>query len=185
MDKALLDALDILEKEGVILTPTETVVGISCSAKASKQIERIFKIKQRSSLKAFIVLVDSVEMIKNYSKNISKKEIAFLISKEPTTVILNNITNLPKNLIAKDGTLAFRITKHPELKKIITKLAHPLVSTSANISGEKAPLFIKEVNKSILEAVDYSLILQSNYKPSSKPSRIVKVKGSEVEIIRP
>lgn len=184
MDGALLKALNVLNKPGVIVTPTETVIGISCSALAEDQIDRIYQIKQRPNSKAFIVLVDSIKMIKDYSEEIGELEIEYLTSERPTTVILKKIKKLPINLIAKDGSLAFRITKHPDLKRMITELKVPIVSTSANISGNPTALLLKDVDKSILEAVDYSLNLQSNYKPSSQPSRIVKIQDSEVEIIR-
>lgn len=184
MKSTLEKALTILQKPGVILTPTETVIGLSCSALSENQIYRIYKIKNRPSSKAFIVLVDSISMVEQYIKEISELQKEYLESNEPTTVILNNIKGLPKNLIAKDGSLAFRITKHPELKKIISQLGGPLVSTSANLSGQPTASTLKEVDPVILDQVDYSLNLQSNYVPSSKPSRIVKVIGDRVDIIR-
>ena len=184
MDENLKTACEILKLPGVIVTPTETVMGISCAALSKEQINRVYEIKKRPGSKALIVLVDSVDMIKKYVKNISELELSYLNAEIATTVILHDLKNLPENLVAQDGSLAFRITKHPELTKLITQLGFPIVSTSANISGESTALTSKEVNPLILEAVDYILNLQSNFKPSSKPSRIVKIKGSEVEIIR-
>jgi L-threonylcarbamoyladenylate synthase len=88
------------------------------------------------------------------------------------------------SLLASDGTLAFRITKHPELKQLINQLGVPLVSTSANVSGERSALTLKDVDSVILDQVDYSLNLQSNSTINSSPSRIVKIIEEEVEIIR-
>ena len=184
MNRTLDEALNILQKPGVILTPTETVIGISCSALSENQISRIYKIKNRTSSKAFIVLVDSISMVEHYTKNINQLQKEYLNSEEPTTVILKDITGLPKNLIAEDGSLAFRITKHPELKKLINHLGIPIVSTSANLSGQPTANSLKEVDPVILDQIDYSLNLQSNYVPSSKPSRIVKIVGNRVDIIR-
>ena len=184
MNSELNQALHILQKPGVILTPTETVIGISCSALSENQISRIYKIKNRPGSKAFIVLVDSITMVENYIKNISQLQKEYLNSVEPTTVILNDIIGLPKNLIAEDGSLAFRVTKHPELKKLINQLGEPIVSTSANLSGQPTATLLKEVDPVILDQVDYSLNLQSNYVPSSKPSRIVKIIGNRVDVIR-
>ena len=184
MNPVLEKALTILQKPGVILTPTETVIGLSCSALSESQISRIYKIKNRPSSKAFIVLVDSISMIEQFISEINEMQKEYLNSNEPTTLILNNIKGLPKNLIAEDGSLAFRITQHPELKKLITHLGTPLVSTSANLSGEPTAKKIKEVDPLILDQVDYSLDLQSNYKSTSKPSRIVKIIGEKVDIIR-
>jgi len=184
MDKSMEKALETLKNSGVIVTPTETVLGISCSALDSDIIERVYKIKNRPSSKALIVLVDSLEMITQYVPNIGDTETSYLNAERPTTVILSNIKGLPNNLIADDGSLAFRITKRPELLEIISKLGFPIVSTSANLSGEPTAKNIKELSPVILEQVDYVLDLQSSYQSSSKPSRIVKIEGDEVNIIR-
>ncbi len=184
MNSELNQALYTLQKPGVILTPTETVIGISCSALSERQISRIYKIKNRPNSKAFIVLVDSISMLEHYTKRISQLQKEYLNSAEPTTVILNGITGLPKNLIAEDGSLAFRITKHPELRQLLSHLGKPIVSTSANLSGQPTANSLEEVDPVILDQIDYSLNLQSNYLPSSKPSRIVKIVGNRVDVIR-
>jgi L-threonylcarbamoyladenylate synthase len=184
MTRILKEALIILRKPGVILTPTETIIGISCSALAEKQIARIYKIKKRPSSKAFIVLVDSMNMLEKFVSKINALQKKYLNSERPTTVILNNTKGLPMSLLASDGTLAFRITKHPELKQLINQLGVPLVSTSANVSGECSALTLKDVDSVILDQVDYSLNLQSNSTINSSPSRIVKIIEEEVEIIR-
>jgi L-threonylcarbamoyladenylate synthase len=184
MSPAIKKALSILNKPGVILTPTETIVGLSCSALSESQIHRIYKIKNRSDSKTFIVLVDSILMIYKFVNTISDLQKEYLNASEPTTVILNNIKGLPPSLVSEDGTLAFRITKHPELKILISHLGIPLVSTSANLSGESAPKKLEDVDPVILDQIDYSLNLHSNYNISSKPSKIVMVKGNKVDIIR-
>ncbi|MBO72769.1 MAG: translation factor Sua5 [Flavobacteriales bacterium] len=184
MESELLSALNVLKQPGVILTPTETVVGLSCSALSGDQISRIYQIKNRPSTKAFIVLVDSVSMIKKFVEEINELQKEYLNSKESTTVILSKIKGLPNNLIAEDNTLAFRITQHPELKKLITAFETPIVSTSANLSGNPSPKTLEEVDQVILDQVDYSLNLSSNHTVSSKPSRIVKILGDKVDIIR-
>jgi len=184
MTRIIKEALITLKKPGVILTPTETIVGISCSALSETQINRIYKIKKRSNSKAFIVLVDSMKMLEKFVSNINPLQEKYLNSERPTTVILNNVKGLPAGLLASDGTLAFRITKHPELKQLINQLGLPIVSTSANISGERSALTLKEVDPSILDQIDYSLNLQPNPTINSSPSRIVKIIDEEVEIIR-
>tara|TARA_Y100000589_G_scaffold321948_1_gene354104 strand:- start:1576 stop:2133 length:558 start_codon:yes stop_codon:yes gene_type:complete len=184
MNRILEEALVTLRKPGVILTPTETIVGLSCSALSETQIARIYKIKKRPSSKAFIVLVDSMNMLEKFVSEINSLQKEYLNSERPTTVILNNTRGLPSTLLASDGTLAFRITKHPELKELINKLGIPLVSTSANLSGKNSALTLKEVDPVILDQVDYSLNLQSKYSLNPIPSRIVKIIGKKVEIIR-
>jgi L-threonylcarbamoyladenylate synthase len=184
MTKILQEALIILRKPGIILTPTETIVGISCSALSETQISRIYQIKKRPSSKSFIVLVDSMHMIEKFVSKINALQKKYLNSERPTTVIFNNSKGLPPALLAPDGTLAFRITKHPELKKLINQLGVPIVSTSANLNGESSALTLKEVDPLILDQVDYSLNLQPNPTINSSPSRIVKIIDEEVEIIR-
>ncbi len=184
MDKRLGKALETLNKPGVILAPTETVYGISCSAFEESQIERIYNIKQRPKNKSFIVLVDSEKMIEQFVNRLSPSEKELLNDIHPTTVILSDVKNLPKSLMAEDGSLAFRITQHPEIKKLISMFGSPIISTSANITGKPTAISLKDVDPCILEAVDYTLDLQSEFKPSSIPSRIVKITDGNVEIIR-
>lgn len=185
MEKKIQEALYHLKKPGVIATPTETVWGLSCSALSEAQIERIYTIKNRPSNKSFIVLVDSIEMLEHYVGVINKKQREWLLSDRPTTVIFSNIKGLPPSLLADDYSLAFRITRHPQIKTLITQFGAPIVSTSANISGSPAAQTYEELSPAILEAIDYALNLQSDYTPTSTPSRIVKLNGDEVEIIRP
>lgn len=184
MTRILAEALTILRKPGVILTPTETIIGISCSALSETQIARIYKIKKRINSKSFIVLVDSMNMLEKFVSKINVLQKEYLNSERPTTVVLNNSKGLPSALLASDGTLAFRITKHPELKKLINQLGVPLVSTSANISGKSSAYTLKEVDPVILDQIDYSLNLQQNPTINSSPSRIVRIIDNEVEIIR-
>lgn len=184
MNETLHKAITTLRKPGVIATPTETVWGLSCSALSEAQIERIAKIKNRNPNKSFIVLVNSEEMASKYIGALNKVQKAHLNNNRPTTVVFPKIIGLPKILLAADKSLAFRITQHPELKSLITQLGHPIVSTSANLNGEPAAKTAKELHPSILEAVDYTLNLNSNFKPTAIPSKIVKIDGESVEIIR-
>lgn len=178
------EALKHLKTPGVIAIPTETVWGLSCSALAPEQIERIYTIKNRPSDKSFITLVDSVKMLEEYVGRISQKQKSFLLSTKPTTVIFQKIKRLPNILLAPDKSLGFRITKHPQIKCLIRDFGSPIVSTSANLSGEPAAQTFTELSPTILAAVDYTLNLHTDYKPTLAPSRIVKIVGNEVKIIR-
>ena len=179
------EALSYLKKPGVIAIPTETVWGLSCSAFSKDQIERIKNIKNRPSNKSFIVLIDSIKMLEEYVGKINQKQKKFLLDNKPTTVIFPEIKGLPNTLLATDKSLAFRITKHPQIKDLITHFGRPIVSTSANISGMPVAQNFEELSSPILEAVDYALNLQTDFISTSEPSRIVKIVGKEVEIIRP
>lgn len=184
MNDVINKAIQTLKIPGVIATPTETVWGLSCSAHSKSQIQRIYNIKNRPLNKSFIVLVDSEEMVIKYVGEISSEQKAYLNSDKPTTVIFPEVKGLPKELLATDGSLAFRIVKHPQIKSLITQFGNPIVSTSANLSGDPAAKTFEELNQSIVEAIDYALNLQSEFKPTSTPSRIVKIVDGKVEIIR-
>lgn len=177
-------AIEIVKNGGIFLYPTETVIGLGCDATNEKAISKLYEIKRRPKEKSFIILVDSIEMIKKYCKSINQHEIKLLNQNKPTTVILNNIKHLPKSLLFNDGSIGVRITKHPLIKSFINNLNKPIVSTSANISGETSINSFKNVNPDILERIDYNLNLQFKYKTTQTPSQIVKVVNGKTIFIR-
>ena len=177
-------AIEIVKKGGTFLYPTETVIGLGCDATNEEAISKINYIKSRSQNKSFIILVDSIEMIKRFCKTVTLLETQLLTQEQPTTVVLNNISSLPKSLLFNDGSIGFRITKHPIIKDFITALDRPIVSTSANISGEPTIDSWKNVNPLILERIDYTLNLQSNFRTTQTPSQIVKVVKGKTVFIR-
>ena len=177
-------AIKIVEDGGTFLYPTETVIGLGCDATNEVAISKLYQIKIRPEEKSFIILVDSVEMIKKYCPLINKFEIKLLNQNKPTTVILRNIKHLPSSLLFHDGSIGVRITKHPLIKTFISTLNKPIVSTSANISGEPTIDSWENVNPVILELIDYNLNLHSEYKTTKTPSQIVKVVNGETIFIR-
>mgnify|MGYP000303333538 FL=1 len=103
---------------------------------------------------------------------------------KPTTVIYPEAINLPKNLVASDGSIAIRITKDDFCRKLIQRFKSPIVSTSANIAGSDAPKDFKDIAPEILKAVDHVVHLRASEK-NNEPSSIIKIgpKG-ELDIIR-
>ena len=156
-------AIEIVKNGGIFLYPTETVIGLGCDATNEKAISKIYE---------------------KYCKSINQHEIKLLNQNKPTTVILNNIKHLPKSLLFNDGSIGVRITKHPLIKSFINNLNKPIVSTSANISGETSINSFKNVNPDILERIDYNLNLQFKYKTTQTPSQIVKVVNGKTIFIR-
>ncbi len=187
MQSNIHKVLKILKKEGVILYPTDTVWGIGCDATNEKAIVKIFNIKGRNESKSLIILVDSLKMLKQYVNEIPDTIIEFLEEfNKPTTVIYNNPKDkgLAKNVIASDYTVAIRIVQDEFCKELIKQFGKPIVSTSANISGKPTPKSFKEIETSILDAVDYVVNLHQN-KISNFSSAIVKInKEGGVEVIR-
>jgi L-threonylcarbamoyladenylate synthase len=182
--KEINKAIEIVKNGGTFLYPTETVIGLGCDATNESAILKLKQIKLRSEEKSFIILVDSIDMIKRFCISISQLEIDLLNQKKPTTVILNNIKSLPKSLLFTDGSIGVRITQHPVIKDFITTLNCPIVSTSANVSGEPTIDSWKNVNPVILERIDYALNLHTNFTTTQTPSQIVKVVKGETVFIR-
>lgn len=184
MDNSVSQAISVLQAGGTIIYPTETVIGLGCDALNVSAIKRLNKLKKRPAEKSFIVLMDSIEQLKQYQPQLSKLEIKLLLSPSPTTLIISGLKNLPQELMATDGSLGVRISKHPLSTQLIRGLNKPIVSTSANYSGEPTAKSWKELNPQILEQVDYSLNLQLDFLTTQKPSRIVKVVNGELNVIR-
>jgi len=180
--KEIQNSLKVLEKEQILLYPTDTVWGIGCDATSEEAVSKIYDIKQRSESKSLIILVDDLEMLKQYVDGISQKVIDLLqSSNKPTTIIYNKPKNLAKNVIANDNTVAIRIVQNDFCKQLISIFGKPIVSTSANISGSETPKSFKEIELPILDSVDYVVDLQRN-EVCEKSSTILKL-GEKGEII--
>jgi L-threonylcarbamoyladenylate synthase len=178
-------AYEIIKEGGIILYPTDTVWGIGCDATNAEAVAKIYKVKQRTEAQSMIVLMNGEKMMYNVFKEIP--EVAWQImdlSENPTTIILDQPRNIAKNLIASDNTLGIRIVKDPFCFKLLEKMKKPLVSTSANISGQPTPKSFKEISPEIIKAVDYVVNLQRE-KIGGKPSTIIKLSNdSQVKVIR-
>ncbi|HEX9979273.1 MAG TPA: L-threonylcarbamoyladenylate synthase [Flavobacterium sp.] len=178
-------AFEVIKNGGIILYPTDTVWGIGCDATNADAVAKIYKLKQREESKSMIVLMNGERMMYNVFKEIP--EVAWQIldlSEKPTTLILDTPRNVAANLIAPDKTLGVRLVKEPFCYKLMERMKKPLVSTSANISGQSTPASFKEISPEIINGVDYVVNLQRD-KESGKPSAIIKLTNdSQVKIIR-
>lgn len=182
MKKDLLNSLKTITESKVLLYPTDTVWGIGCDATSEEAVAKVYEIKQRSESKSLIILVNGIEMLQKYIHSISKEILELLSSAiKPTTIIYNNPVGLAKNVVASDNTVAIRIPKNEFCKQLITAFGKPIVSTSANISGDETPKSFKEISQAILDSVDYVVDLHRE-EVSDKSSTILKV-GDKGEII--
>jgi L-threonylcarbamoyladenylate synthase len=179
------NAYEIIKEGGIILYPTDTVWGIGCDATNAEAVAKIYKLKQRAETQSMIVLMNGDKMMHNVFKEIP--EVAWQImdlSENPTTLVLDNPRNVAANLIAPDKTLGIRIVKEPFCFKLLEKMKKPLVSTSANISGQPTPKSFKEISPEIIKGVDYIVNLHRD-KIAGKPSTIIKLTNdSQVKVIR-
>jgi L-threonylcarbamoyladenylate synthase len=186
MKNEIKKAVEILRNGGIILYPTDTVWGIGCDATNSESVEKIYKLKRRSDSKSMLVLVDSADRISRHVKQIPNLAADLIeLSDTPLTIIYPQAVNLAPNLIAEDGTTGIRVVRHEFCKQLIFALNRPIVSTSANISGEKPPQKLNEVDDEIKNNVDFIVNSIFEGKPTYKPSAIIKLGlQNEVEVIR-
>ncbi|MFT4062305.1 MAG: L-threonylcarbamoyladenylate synthase [Edaphocola sp.] len=179
-------AADTLKAGGAILYPTDTVWGLGCDATNIGAVSRIYRLKQRDEAKSMIILLAEAKDIFKYVANPHPDIVSIIKGFErPTTVIYEQALGLPDNLVNKDGSIAIRVTKDALCKRIIKKLGAPLVSTSANISGEPTPVSYKDISAAIKSSVDYIVPLRQDEEAGAQPSSIVKVGADgQVEVMR-
>ncbi len=167
--------LEVLEKGGLILYPTDTIWGIGCDATNPAAVEKIFHLKQRAERKAMIVLVADERDILQYVTQPDLQVFDYIkgVSK-PITVIYDGVIGLADDLLAADGSAAIRITTDTFCKHLIKRFRKPLVSTSANISGYPAPQSFQDIEPVIKEGVDYVVRYRQADDNYYKPSSIIK-----------
>jgi L-threonylcarbamoyladenylate synthase len=175
--KQLQAAEEELLVGNVILYPTDTVWGIGCDAENAQAVRKIYKIKEREESKAMIMLVADIEMLRRYIKEVPEELERTLVRQQdrPTTYVLSGAQNLPEELVADDGSIAVRIVNEEFCHRLIRQIGRPLVSTSANVSGEPAPRSFADVSEKIKERVDYVVQWRQDETVESQPSRIVKI----------
>lgn len=160
MEEEIRQALAVLKKGGIILYPTDTVWGIGCDATNADAVARIFALKQRDDAKSMIVLLDSPEQVVRWVQEVPPVAWELWEAAEgaqPLTLILPEGKGLAENLLPPERTVAIRLVQNDFCKRLIHKLGRPLVSTSANISGQPAPAAYGEISDRIREGVDYTV----------------------------
>ncbi len=185
MNQSIEKTVEILKKGGIILYPTDTIWGIGCDATNHKAVQKIYEIKKREEKKAMVILLDSANKINNFVKKVPDLALDLIESaKKPTTIIYENAYNLPSSLIGTDNSIAVRITNEPFSKKICEMLGKPIVSTSANISGEKFPENYSQISEQIISKVDYVVRYRRDDNSVNTPSQIIKLENNNIKIIR-
>lgn len=183
VEEDIIKAADILKSGGVILYPTDTIWGIGCDATNSVAVERIFQIKEREDCKALLSIVENETMLKSHLRIFpTAARNAICLADTPITIIYDSPSGIAENLKAPDGSAAFRITSDCFVTKLCTKLGKPLVSTSANISGEPSPHTFNDIDSRIIKAVDY-VCRYGRDKEYTKPSRILKISDTNIVTI--
>jgi L-threonylcarbamoyladenylate synthase len=186
MQDEIKKVIELLRTGGVILYPTDTVWGLGCDATNEDAVGRIFEIKKRVDAKAMLVLVDNAARIQGYVDEVPDMAWELIeVSEKPLTIIYPEAKNLAKNLIAEDKSIGIRVTKEVFSKTLCERFRKPLVSTSANVSGEPTPANFSQISDEIKSAVDYVVSFRRNETGAPKPSSIIKLgKGNVIQIIR-
>ena len=188
MELEIEKTLAVLRNGGTILYPTDTVWGLGCDASNEVAVEKIFSIKKRAEEKSLVLLLANEKSLSEYCENVNPEIFEYLDRVEkPTTVVYEKAKNLPTKLIQDDGTIAIRLVKDEFCISLIEALGHPLVSTSANISGEKTPLYFEDISEEIINAVDYVVQQRSTeIKTNVSSSSIIKIDTyGNIIVIRP
>lgn len=182
----LKNALDCLKKGGIILYPTDTIWGIGCDARNSEAVKKIFNLKKRNDSKSMLVLVNNEVALEKIVEEIPDITWQLLeASVNPMTIIYDNAKGVASELLAEDGSLGIRITKERFSQELCRRFGYPIVSTSANISGEKPPVSFKEISDEIKNGVDYIVKYSRDNTDKKTPSNIIKIdKDGIFKIIR-
>lgn len=177
--------VDVLRQGGLILYPTDTIWGIGCDATNEQAVEKVYQLKKRCEQKSMIVLVTEEREILHYVAAPDMQLFDYLETcQKPTTVIYENAIGLASNLVNRDGTIAIRICKDDFCRHLIKRFQKPIVSTSANFSGDLAPATFKQINQAITNGVDYVVQWRQTETTENSPSALIKWNNGKIEVLR-
>ena len=175
MQQEIKNALDVLKRGGVILYPTDTVWGLGCDATNESAVKKIFEIKQRPESKSLIVLVADENQLNRYVNEVPVVVWDLIETADnPFTIVYPDVRGLASNVYAEDKSIGIRIVKDEFCQGLIHRFGKPIVSTSANISGEPTPRYFDEISEQIISKVDYVVNWRQHETASSQPSSIIK-----------
>jgi L-threonylcarbamoyladenylate synthase len=179
-------SLVILRKGGLILYPTDTIWGIGGDATNQATVNKIFALKKRIDNKTMIMLLSSQTDISNYVVKPDPQILDYLANTtQPTTAIYDTGINVASGLISKDGSVAIRIVRDEFCTTLINTFGKPIISTSANISGERPPAIFDDISDEIKNGVDYIVQHRRGDFKVAKPSAIVKLNDEKrIVVIR-
>jgi L-threonylcarbamoyladenylate synthase len=185
-EEDITGALTKLRSNGIILYPTDTIWGIGCDATNQEAVDKVFKIKSREESKSLLILVNSEQMLERYVYDIP--EIAFEIisvTDDPLTIIYPRGKNLAKGVCGEDGSVGIRICHEDFCSQLISRFRKPLVSTSANFSGKPSPRFFREIEKDLVDSVDYVVNYRQQDRQMHSASPVIKINADgTIKIIR-
>ncbi len=169
-------ALKIIQDGGIILYPTDTIWGIGCDATNTEAVKKIFTLKRRSESKSMIILLDTENKLESYVSEVNPLAYDLIeYAENPLTLVMPGAKNISPALISDDGSIAVRISKHPFCQQLIQRLRKPIVSTSANLSGNPSPQYFAQIETEIINGVDYVVDIDQHDMEIKTPSTIMKL----------
>lgn len=187
IDAEVKKAAEVIRSGGIILYPTDTIWGIGCDATSANAVRRIYEIKQRSDSKSMLVLALGIEMLSTYLEKVPEEALEIIRTATfPTTIIYPGAIRLAPNLLAEDGSVGIRISSDEFCRKLIKETGFPIVSTSANISGNPAPATFGTIEPALLQKVDHVVNWRQKEDTPSAPSTIIKLdENGRSTVLRP
>ncbi|MBR6458183.1 MAG: threonylcarbamoyl-AMP synthase [Bacteroidales bacterium] len=186
MKETIIEAAKVLKAGGVILYPTDTVWGLGCDASESEAIKRIFAIKKRLADKSLVLLAADLDMVARYVREIPEMAVQLIeVNDAPMTIIYPESMYIAPEAVASDGSVGIRIPLNDDCVDLCRKVGRPIVSTSANFSGEPAPKKFADIPDEIKAAVDYIVDPELEKNSTGKASQVIKVGlDGRIQIIR-
>ena len=186
MQEDIRNACKVMQEGGIILYPTDTIWGIGCDATNEAAVKRIYKLKRRDDSKSMLLLLDNPIKLRTYIEGVPDMAWDLIeLTDKPLTIIYEGARNLASNLVAADGSIGIRITEEPFSSGLCRQFRKPIVSTSANVSGEPSPASFADISEVIKKGVDYIVSYRQKERAKATASSIVKLaKDGTIQIIR-
>ena len=177
-DQDIEACIEVLKRGGLILYPTDTIWGIGCDATNADAVKRVYQLKQRADNKALIVLLDSEEHLDHYVVDVPEMAYELMgVAVKPLTLIYEGAYNLAPNLLGENDSVGIRVPREEFCHQLCACYGRPIVSTSANISGEAAPAHFALVSEGIKQGVDYVVRYRQNERTPHTASNIILLRG--------
>jgi L-threonylcarbamoyladenylate synthase len=185
-EQEIEECLDCLRRGGVLLYPTDTIWGLGCDPRNAEAVTNLFELKGRPADKSLILLAGNVDQVKAIVGDIPNAILPELATDRPTTIVYPSCITLAPGVAGADGSVAIRIAKDPFCQALAAAYGFPIVSTSANISGQAFAGSFADIDRSIIAGADKVVSWRQTEKIVAQPSRILKVlDDGKVQLIRP
>lgn len=186
MDEDIKSCIEVLNRGGLILYPTDTIWGIGCDATCEEAVKKVYALKKRDDNKALIVLLDSAEHLDHYVIDVPEMARELLdVAVKPLTIIYDGAFNVAHNLLGENDSLGIRVPHEAFCQRLCAEFGKPIVSTSANVSGEPSAKTFGDISDEIKQGVDYVVkYRQENATPHVASNIIMLHSDGTFKIIR-